>query len=543
MDAKRQTNHLKAYGIAFAALAENIKVDWLLNYRGGSYGMEHSSLIEKLCIQRGVAYTVISNKDYKQIIKELKDKGFNGAVKQLEKMPKIAVYTPPNKQPWDDAVTLALTYAEVPFEKIYVGDVLNGNLDKYDWVHLFHEDFTGQYGKFWINFKQADWYIKEQQTAEGLAAKYGFKKVSQMQLAVAKKLRDFVVKGGNMFAMCSATESFDIALSAEGMDICEAEFDNDGIDMKGHVTPDYTNCLAFTNFTPETSPYRRQLSDIDNYDYHGKHLPQNVDFFYLYPFNAKENIVSAMLCQNHTDKINGFMGQTTGFRKAVLKSDVTVLGMTALPYVPSGLNPNFKDKFQQSPLGGIEATSNSRINEDGTLEYLYSVNEARYIHSDYGKGSWTFYAGHDPEDYSHLVGDPATDLDKYRHSPGYRLILNNILSPAAKRDPVPTIVYGEHATPAAAKQGNAELSPTNQLSLLMYPNPTDKDIIITFKPGTGALATSKKIEHVVVMNAEGRVFINQNYDQSQVKLDLSSYPSGLYLVQVNGVYSGNIIKN
>ncbi len=517
MDEMGQANHLKAYGIAIAALNEHIKVDWLLNYQGGSYGFDDNKDMEQLCMQRGVTFTILSNHDYKKVLKEINSPKFNGAVKTLEKAPKIAVYTPPNKEPWDDAVTLALTYAEVPFEKIYVDEVLSGNLDKYDWVHLHHEDFTGQYGKFWSSYRGTDWYLRDKKTLEDLATKHGYKKVSQMQLAVVKKLRDFVVKGGNMFAMCSATETFDIALAAEGIDICDEVFDGDGIDENVNGKLNFSNCLAFTNF--EVSTYRGDYRHSNIDDKYYRHIDKDHDFFYLFPFPSKANLVSSMLCQNHTDKISGFGGQTTGFRKDVLKPGTSVLGITGI-----------------QDYSGDEAQKN-----------LVSIGEAKYLHGDYGKGTWTFYGGHDPEDYSHMVGDPPTDLSKYPHSAGYRLILNNVLFPAAQRNPVPTVVVGEvaHASSGAEqKSANNTIAAATQNSISIYPNPTNKDIIISFAQpaGTGGSETSKKIEHITVMNIEGKVFLNQSYSNETVQLDMSDYPAGLYLVQVNGVYSGNVIK-
>jgi len=392
MDAESQANHLKAYGVAYAALLKQIPVDWLLNYKGGSFAMDQTESMERMCKLRGVSYEVISDAQYGGILNEIANPDFNGDIIKLEKAPKIAVYTPKNLEPWDDAVTLVLTYAEIPFDKLYDDEILAGDLSKYDWLHLHHEDFTGQYGKFWAGFRNADWYQNDQKEAEATAAKHGFKKVSQEKLAVALKIRDFVAGGGYMFAMCSAPDSYDIALAAEGVDICAEPFDGDPMDPNAQSKLDFTKCFAFKDFTIETNPYQYSKSNIDN----GpgmRRVPKNTDYFTLFTFSAKFDPVPTMLCQDHTTTIKGFMGQTTAFRKEVLKSSVLVMG---------DCKP---------------------------------ANEARYIHGEYGKGTWTFYGGHDPEDYEHHVGDPPTDLSLHPNSPGYRLILNNVLFPAAKKKP------------------------------------------------------------------------------------------------------------
>jgi len=391
MDAEGQANHLKAYGIAYQMLKDGGTVDWLLNYEGGSFGMDHSDKMERLCKLRGVTYKVMSDAQYGGILNDIANPDFNGDVIKLEKAPKIAVYTPPNKEPWDDAVTLVLTYAEIPFDKVYDDEVLNDDLHKYDWLHLHHEDFTGQYGKFWFGFHNTTWYQNDQKTAEDIARKHGFKKVSQLKLAVAKKIRDFVAGGGFMFAMCSATDTYDIALAAEGVDICETPFDGDPMDPNAQQKIDFTKCFAFKDFTLVTNPVEYEYSNIDNTNF--RHVPMNTDYFTLFTFSAKFDPVPSMLCQDHTTTIKGFMGQTTSFRKEVLKSSVMIL---------ADCKP---------------------------------ANEARYIHGEYGKGTWTFYGGHDPEDYQHNVGDPPTDLSLHPNSPGYRLILNNVLFPAAKKKP------------------------------------------------------------------------------------------------------------
>ena len=392
MDAEGQANHLKAYGIAYAALQKQLPVDWLLNFKGGSFCMDQVESMERLCKLRGVTYEIISDAQYGGIINQIADPDFNGDIIKLEKPPKVAVYTPKNLEPWDDAVTLVLTYAEIPFDKLYDDEILNGDLAKYDWLHLHHEDFTGQYGKFWYGFKNANWYQNDQKEAEATAAKHGFKKVSQEKLAVAMRIRDFVAGGGYMFAMCSAPDSYDIALAAEGVDICAEPFDGDPMDPGAQQKLDFTKCFAFKDFLIETNPYVYGKSNIDNSPSF-RHVPMTTDYFSLFTFSAKFDPVPCMLCQNHTTTVKGFMGQTTAFRKEVLKSSVLVMG---------DLKP---------------------------------ANEARYIHGEYGKGTWTFYGGHDPEDYEHHVGDPPTELSLHPNSPGYRLILNNVLFPAAKKKP------------------------------------------------------------------------------------------------------------
>ena len=323
MSANGQHNHLKAYGIAFAELNAGRKVDWILNYKGGSFGMKFSPELATKCKDRDVSFIKMSDKEYSDVLKEVNGLKYNGATVSLVKAPKIAVYTPLNKEPWDDAVTLALTYAEIPFDKLYATEALTGKLDQYDWLHLHHEDFTGQYGKFWSQFRSASWYTQDQNTAEQTAAKNGFKKVSQMQLAVVKKIRAFVERGGNLFAMCSATDTYDIALAAEGIDICETQFDGDPMDDNAQSKLNYKNCFAFKNFTINTSPYEYEYSNIDNTNF--RKSVEVSDKFTLNSFPVYPDPVPAMLCQNHTNTIKGFMGQTTAFRKEVLKTGITIL--------------------------------------------------------------------------------------------------------------------------------------------------------------------------------------------------------------------------
>lgn len=389
MDAESQKNHLKAYGITYWVLEKQLKVQWLLNYRGGSFLMPDFPELERECQIRGVSYELISNAKAETILEEISSPSQNMEAVPLEKAPKIVVYTPYGKQPWDDAVTMVLTYAEIPYETIYDEEVLNDELLLYDWLHLHHEDFTGQYGKFYRAYRAAAWYIKEKKEAEALAARLGFSKVSQEKLAVAKKIRDYVIGGGFMFAMCSATDSFDIALSAEGIDICEPMFDGDGTDPNYQNKIDYNRTFAFTNFTLERSPNIYEFSSIDMTN--KRKIQKLTDYFTLMDFSAKWDPIPTMLCQNHTALVKGFMGQTTAFTRDQIKPNVLILG---------------------------ENKTNS---------------EARYIHGIKGKGFFTYYGGHDPEDYTHRVGDPKTELDLHPNSPGYRLILNNVLFPAAKK--------------------------------------------------------------------------------------------------------------
>lgn len=391
MDADNQANHLKAYGVAFSALKMGMEVDWMLNYKGGSFALDQAASIERMCKLRGVSYEVISDAQYGGMISQIANPDYNGDIIKLEKPPRIAVYTPPGKQPWDDAVTLVLTYAEIPFDKIYDDEVLEEKLHEYDWLHLHHEDFTGQYGKFWAGYRNTSWYQEDVKNSEAMAAKHGYKKVSQLKLAIAKKIRDFVSGGGYLFAMCSATDSYDIALDAENTDICDVPFDGDPTAPNAQQQLDFTRGFAFKDFTISNSPYEYEFSNIDNTNF--RHIKMDVDYFTLFTFSAKFDPVPTMLCQNHTTTIKGFMGQTTSFRKEVLKTNVLVMG-----------------------------------------EYK-AANEARYLHGEYGKGTWTFYGGHDPEDYQHAIGDPPTELSSHPSSPGYRLILNNVLFPAAKKKP------------------------------------------------------------------------------------------------------------
>ncbi|AWK02721.1 asparagine synthetase B [Flavobacterium crocinum] len=394
MDESTQQNHLKAYGITYWCLSRDYKASWLLNYRGGSFLLPDAEEIRKECKIRGVSFEVISDTEEASILNEISSPSQNMESVILEKAPKIAVYTPKGKQPWDDAVTLVLTYAEIPFTPIYDEEVLSDQLLMYDWLHLHHEDFTGQYGKFYAAYKNTPWYIDQKRDAEALAAKLGYDKVSTEKGAVAKKIRDFVVGGGFMFAMCSATDSFDIALAADGVDICEAMFDGDPSESNYQSKLNYNNSFAFKNFTLERKPEVYEFSDIDMTT--KRRIVMEKDYFTLMEFSAKWDPIPSMLCQNHTQLVKGFMGQTTSFDTSLIKSNVLIMGTCELN------------------------------------------GESRYIHGEKGKGMFTFFGGHDPEDYQHQVGDPPTVLDLHPNSPGYRLILNNVLFPAARKKKLKT---------------------------------------------------------------------------------------------------------
>ena len=385
-----QKDHLKAYGIAYWILTQDINVEWLLNYRGGSFMLDEFPAITKEARIRGVTVEPMDDQSAIGIYAEVDAN--NMEVVLLEKAPKIAIYTPPSKQPWDDAVTLALTYAEVDYEMLWDDEVFLGKLDRFDWLHLHHEDFTGQFGKFYRNFHNAPWYVDQQQEFETMAKRVGFTSVSEEKKAVARTIRDYVGKGGFLFAMCSATDSYDIALAAEGVDITEAVIDGTPADPNAENRMDYSKSFAFREFTIITDPFVYEFSDID--------VPPSdrpttrgaeADYFTLFEFSAKYDPVPAMLTQNHVGIVKGFMGQTTGFRRSLIKNHVLIMG----------------------EVEGDE--------------------QVKYLHGNYGRGSFTFLGGHDPEDYQHFVGDPPTDLALHRNSPGYRLILNNILFPAARK--------------------------------------------------------------------------------------------------------------
>ena len=395
MDDESQKNHLKAYGITYWALDNGVEAWWLLNYRGGSFAFKHNKVFEKECLTRDVSFEVIPDAQLNKIMVDISNPEVNMEAMKLEVAPKIAVYTPDfnqrgeKVQPWDDAVTLVLSYAEIPYETIYDTEVIGEELVKYDWLHLHHEDFTGQYGRFYRSYHNQPWYRENVRRMEALATELGFNKVSELKLGVVKKIREYVFGGGFMFAMCSATDTYDIAMASEGIDICAQMYDGDPADPAAQAKLDYTKTFAFKNFSLVKNPLEYEYSSIDNN--RGRNVVPDQDYFTLFDFSAKWDPVPTMLTQCHTRTVKGFMGQTTAFRKSYIKSDVLVMG-------------------ENKP-----------------------ADEARYIHGTFGKGFWTFYGGHDPEDYRHYVHDPETDLNLHPNSPGYRLILNNVLFPAAKK--------------------------------------------------------------------------------------------------------------
>ncbi len=385
-----QTDHLKSYGVAYWVLTKNQTVDWLLNYRGGSFVTDYTDMILAECRIRGVAFETPDAGTMAQIYAQVQSEGTNMDVVRLEKQPRVAIYTPPGSKPWDDAVTMAMDYAEIPYSKLWDEEVLQDSLTKFDWLHLHHEDFTGQYGKFFVSFASAPWYVQQVALLEGTAKKLGFKKVSDMKKAVVEKIRSYVGAGGFMFAMCSATDTYDIAMAAKNVDICDALFDGDPADPSAQNKLDFSRTFAFENFAIEMNPYVYEYASIDA-DATFRTIPPEADYFSLFEFSAKYDPVASMLTQCHVNVVRGFLGQTTAFHKQYLKKSVIVLG-----------------------------------EREG-------ADEARYIHGNFGKGTFTWYGGHDPEDYRHNIGDPATDLSLHKNSPGYRLILNNVLFPAAKK--------------------------------------------------------------------------------------------------------------
>jgi len=389
MDLK-QTDHLKAYGVAYWALDHGVNVEWLLNYRGGSFLMEYQQEIERECRVRGAAFSTVGGGEAAQIYADIE--AGNMEVVMLEKAPAIVIYTPQNKQVWDDAVTLALTYAEIPYKTVWDEEVLRGELEKYDWLHLHHEDFTGQYGRFYASFSNTPWYQEEVAKNEEMAKKLEFAKVSELKRAVARAIKEYVVRGGFLFAMCSATDTIDLTLAAQNTDICASIFDGDPPSPNAQNELDYSQTFAFENFTLEMNPLVYEFSDIDFPPSTNPRVRSaDADYFTLFEFSAKYDPVPTMLTQDHVSVVNGFMGQTTGYKRALIKKSVTILGEV----------PN-------SP-------------------------EVKYLHGNLGRGTFTFYGGHDPEDYQHMVYDPPTQLSLHKNSPGYRLILNNILFPAAKK--------------------------------------------------------------------------------------------------------------
>lgn len=391
MDAS-QTDHLKAYGVAFYALTKGTNVEWLLNYRGGSFMTDYNSDIEKKCALEGVLWEIVPSNMVLEIYQTIEDNNMETIF--LEKAPKIAVYIPENFEPWDDAVTLALEYAEIPYDQLWDDDVLAGRLDAYDWLHLHHEDFTGQYGKFYNSYKDAEWYQLEVRMNEEMAARLGFAKVSHMKLAVALAIKEYIAQGGFVFSMCSACDTYDVGMAAYNTDICANVYDGDNFDAAANRKLDYTQCFAFENFSVVLDPREYEHSTVDTRIESAARGPRT--YFSLFDFSAKFDPVPCMLVQNHTSLVKEFLGQCSGFRRNTIKNSVVIMG----------------------EVSGTETV--------------------KYIHGDYEKGTFTYLAGHDPEDFQHIVNDPPTDLKKHKNSPGYRLILNNILFPAARKKELKT---------------------------------------------------------------------------------------------------------
>lgn len=390
---EQQQNHLKAYGVAYWALQREVETTWLLNYRGGSFMMKYADALERECRLRGVTAETIADGQSTAILSHIAEPSVNMDAVKLQKAPRIAVYSPKSKLPWDDAVTLVLTYADIPYDVVYDEEVMAEVLPTYDWLHLHHEDFTGQYGKFWGNYRNQQWYIEDVRNQEAVANKLGFTKVSDLKLAVAHKIRDFVAGGGFLFAMCSAPDSYDVALASENVDICDVMFDGDPMHPDAQGQLDFSKTFAFKNFQISVNPSEYEISSIDiDERARARQVNEKTDFFTLFEFSAKWDWIPTMLTQNHSRIIHGFMGQTTAFKRSTVKSSAVILAENK------------------------------------------QLDEVRYLHGEYGKGTWTFLGGHDPEDYRHYVGDPPTDLSLYPNSPGYRLILNNILFPAAKKE-------------------------------------------------------------------------------------------------------------
>jgi hypothetical protein len=382
-----QADHLRAYGVAYWALDRGWPVEWLLNYRGGSFLMDSHPEIEKRCKIEGVAYSVVGGAETARIYDEIENANMDNIL--LEKAPRIAVYIPDNKEPWDDAVTLALEYSNIPYDKIWDPEVLKGKLSNYDWLHLHHEDFTGQFGKFYASYRNADWYKEDVAMNTKMAEKFGFSKVWHLKHAVVGAIKQYVSNGGFVFAMCSATDTYDIALAAGDVDIVPQEYDGDGADADYLGKLDYTRSFAFQDFELVLNALEYEHSDIDVTRTASARGPET--YFALFEFSAKYDPVPTMLTQNHVGLVKEFLGQNSGYNRDRVKKSVVIMG----------------------EVPGTE--------------------EVKYLHGNFGMGTFTYLGGHDPEDYQHMVGDPPTRLELHKNSPGYRLILNNILFPAAKK--------------------------------------------------------------------------------------------------------------
>jgi hypothetical protein len=468
-----QTNHLRAYGIAFSVLTKGGKSQWLLNYRGGSFLLKYDKECELDCMEKGVTFETLPDSKVKAIMDEINKTENNMSVVNMERAPKIAVHTAPGVELWDDPVTLVLRYAGIPFDTIYDEQVLTGALTKYDWLHIHHEDFTGQYGKFFYAFSTSKWYMDEVSANERTAHQFGFQKVSQLKLAVAKQIRNFVSNGGFLFAMCSATDSYDIALAAEGTDICGNMYDGDQADLDMNSKLNYDACFAFQNFLVKTNPTEYEFSNIDTYETRTmKGINETNDYFTLEDYSVLTQKELCMLTQNHARRIKGFWGQTTGFDMSYIKPGVSVMGST------------------------------KSVNVKGTVKL---VNEARYLHGNYEKGMWTYYGGHDPEDYQHRMGEPATDISKYPNSPGYRLILNNVLLPSTRSETTSTAVFSAYPNPA-----------TDFLNISYTVSGENPSMLLTIYDVTGKEQTKQMISS----------------ENSLVTIDISTLAAGSYFWRI-----------
>jgi hypothetical protein len=388
-----QANHLKAYGLTYWTLDRKLTAEWLLNYRAGSFLLPDRADIRREAALRGVTFEAIAPAQLAQIRKLIEESNMESVI--LEKAPKIAVYTPSSANPWDDAVTLALTYADVPYEKVWDNEVLQGRLKEYDWLHLHHEDFTGQYSKFYINYAGAPWLTEAVQHNESVAKQFGLPNSPALKKKVAEEIRRYVSDGGFLFAMCTATETIELALAAVNVDIAAPFADGTPIDANASRKMQWDRTLAFQNAEVQVNAGISSFSDIDG---HQVNTPwrQPLGAFTLFDFAPKFDPVPSMLVQNHENVIPDYYGLTTSFRKDRIKPGVIILAQ-----------------------------------EQGT-------SWTKYVHGTFGQGTWTFLGGHDPEDPQHQVGDAATDLNLHPHSPGYRLILNNVLFPAAKKKTLKT---------------------------------------------------------------------------------------------------------
>lgn len=389
-----QQNHLKSYGLTFNALKAGMKAEWLLNYRGGSFLLPDTPELRRQAGLDGITVEPIGDGQLAAIRSEIANSNMDAI--PLEKAPKIAVYAPPDAPPWDDAVTLALKYAGIEYTPIYDDEVHKGDLVQFDWLHLHHEDFTGQLNKFHLGYRDAPWYVDLVQKNTQAARRLGFPHVPALKKGVAERIRAFVDQGGFLFAMCGATETLELAIAGFGVDIAGPFADGTPVDENADARLDWRRAFAFQGAHLEQSPFINSMSDIDGHQVNVPGRRQPLGAFTLFNFSAKFDPVAAMLVQSHRTVITDFYGVTTSFTKTVLKPNATVLAFEeGAPWV-------------------------------------------KYVHGDYGKGTWTYYGGHDPEDPQHAIGSPPTDLSLHKSSPGYRLILNNVLFPAAKKKPLKT---------------------------------------------------------------------------------------------------------